>query len=143
MASFRAEIVVDAAREDAFDYLSDLTNLSDWDSSVRRATAETGGGSGVGSKYDVTLGFYGKALDTKCEIVEHNPAERVRWVVSGKANGETSIMITDVEGQTIVTYDGSLKMAGFARFLDRGMQVAYDGIGENIVKGIAKQLRLK
>ncbi len=141
MARYHAEITVKASPDAAFSYLSDLANLSDWDSSVRRASLVEGDGPALGARYDVTVGFYGKALDATYEIVEFDAPRRLAYTINGKARGRTEITVAERDGTTVVGYDATLTMGGLARLLDRGLQVAYDGIGENVEKGIAKQLK--
>ncbi len=141
MARYHARIAVEASPEQAFTYLSDLTNLADWDSSVRKATMVDATGPGIGTKFDVTVGFYGKALDATYEIVELDSPHRLVFTIDGKADGRTEITIDEGDGTTVVTYESTLQMGRLARILDRGLQVAYDGIGENVEKGIARQLK--
>jgi carbon monoxide dehydrogenase subunit G len=141
MAKYHAEIIVDGSPEAAFAYLTELGNLSEWDSSVRQATLIEGSGPGVGSRYDVTVGFYGKALDATYEITEFDEPRRISFSMDGKASGHTEIVVEQRGEDTVVIYDSIIQMSGVARLLDRGLQLAYDGIGENIEKGIAKQLR--
>jgi hypothetical protein len=61
--------------------------------------------------------------------------------VEGKASGHTEIGVERRGEDTVIVYDSTIQMSGVARLLDRGLQLAYDGIGENVEKGIAKQLR--
>ena len=141
MAKYHAEITVNASPEAAFAYLADLTNLSQWDSSVRKATLIEGSGPGVGSRYDVTVGFYGKALDATYEVTEFDEPGRLSFSMDGKASGGTDIVVEQRGEDTVIVYDSTIHMSGMARLLDRGLQLAYNGIGENVEKGIAKQLR--
>ena len=95
----------------------------------------------MGSRYDVTVGFYGKALDAVYEIIDFDESSRIAYTVDGKATGRTEIIVERRGDDTVIVYDSTIQMRGVARWLDRGLQVAYDGIGENVEKGIAKQLR--
>jgi len=140
MAKYHAEIIVNASPEAAFVYLAELENLSKWDSSVRTATLIDRSGPGVGSRYDVTVGFYGKALDATYEVTEFDEPRRISFSMDGKASGHTEIVVEQRGEDTVVVYDSTIQMSGVARLLDRGLQLAYDGIGENVEKGIAKQL---
>ena len=141
MAKYHAAITVDESPEAAFAYLADLTNLSQWDSSVRKATLIDGTGPGVGSRYEVTVGFYGKALEATYEITDLEAPRRISFSVDGKASGHTELVVEQQGEDTVIVYDSTIQMSGLARLLDRGLQLAYDGIGENVEKGIAKQLR--
>ncbi len=140
MAHYHAEITVNASPEDAFAYLADLRHLPEWDSSVRVATPIDGTGPGVGARFDVTAGFYGKALAATYEVVTCDEPIRVAYTVDGKATGGTELTVEQRGDDTVIIYDATIQMRGVARLLDRGLQLAYDGIGENAEKGIAKQL---
>ncbi len=141
MAQYHAEITVKASPQTAFAYLADLGNLPEWDSSVRDATLLDGTGPGIGARYDVTVGFYGKALDATYEVTGHDSPTSVSYTIDGKATGSTEIEVQQRGDDTVIVYDSTIQMRGIARWLDRGLQVAYDGIGENVERGIAKQLR--
>ncbi len=134
MADYTATADVNASPDAAYGYLHDLTNLPDWDSSVR-ASSESGSG-----RYDVTVGFYGKALDTVYDIVESNEPDHLAWTVTGKANGRTDIRIVPNDTGCTITVSASVKLGGLARLLDRGLGIALEGIGENVEKGLRKAL---
>ncbi len=141
MAQYHAEINVKTSPDRAFAYLADLVNLPEWDSSVRKATLIDGTGPGVGARYDVTVGFYGKALDATYAITGLDAPTLITYTTEGKATGSTEIVVQQRGDDTVIVYNSTIQMRGLARLLDRGLQVAYDGIGENVEKGIAKQLR--
>jgi carbon monoxide dehydrogenase subunit G len=134
MADYSVTTNVKASAADAYAYLCDLDNLPHWDSSVRKSVAVNP------ERYDVTVGFYGKALEAVYEIVESTEPERIVWDVTGKANGRTVIDIEPAATGCQVTVSTTIKLGGVARLLDRGLGVALEGIGENVEKGLRKAL---
>jgi carbon monoxide dehydrogenase subunit G len=133
MAQYSATINVDASPEAAFAYLSDPMNRAEWDPSVRSVVAAR-------DHFDVTVGFYGKAIEatyTLDELVEPN---RVVFEIGGKVKGRDIIEIVARDGGASITLDLNVSMKGAARLLDRGLQVAFAGIGDNIASELKKQL---
>lgn len=135
MARFAAAIDVDAGPGDAYAYLRDPVNRVQWDSSVREVTPIDGATGEVGDRYAVTVGFYGKAIDAEYEIVASSP-ERIEFATSGRVSGRDVIEIDAADEGSTVTLELDVQMKGVARLLDRGLQVAFDGIGENAVSGV-------
>ncbi len=139
MANFVAEIDVDVDVTTAYDYLRDPCNRVAWDSSVRSVEPIDGAKGEVGDRYDVIVGFYGKAIEATCEIVESTP-EHIVFATSGRIQGRDEIRITARDDGATVSVQLDVRMKGVARLLDRGLQVAFDGIGENVVAGVKKAL---
>ena len=133
MATYTATINVDASPDAAFAYLSDPLNRAEWDPSVRSVAA-------AGDHFDVTVGFYGKAIEATYTIDEVVEPSRIVFDIGGKVKGRDIIEIVEREGGASVTLDLSVSMKGAARLLDRGLQVAFAGIGDNIAGELKKQL---
>lgn len=134
MASYAATINVDASPEDVFAYLRDPLNRLEWDPSVRAVT-DNGDGS-----YAVTVGFYGRAIDAVQTVDQLIEPTTVVFLTSGKVKGRDAIHITAREGGSSVTIELEVQLTGMARMLDRGLQVAFAGIGDNIATEMTKQL---
>ena len=158
MAEYDSRIAVAAGPVAAFSYLADIANLAQWDPNVRSVTAMAEGSPDVGSKYVMTIGFYGKAIELTGEIVElDSPHRLVLGVVGGRVRGRYLITVaaeaateeTDAgsapagradRAGSVITYNVTLELRGAARLLDRGLQLALSGIGENAVNGLRKRL---
>ena len=150
MAEFEARIEVAADPASAFEYLSDFVNVAEWDPSVRDAKALTEGVPEIGSSYAVTTGFYGKAIELIYEIrTIESPTRLELSVEGGRARGHNEIvveqMVVGANGssstvRSIITYRLTIELKGVARLLDRGLQLALNGMGENAVDGLEKRL---
>ena len=140
MAELEISVDVGSSVGDTFAYLSDLTNLPEWDSSVRSSQLATDRGPALGRTFDVVVGFYGKQLDAVYEITDFTCEQAVGWSISGRADGSTRISLAPNGEGTTVHYRTELKMKGLAKLLDRGLKAALEGIGENIAAGLTKQL---
>lgn len=155
MAEYDSRIAVGAAPLDAFAYLVDIENLAQWDPNVRSVRALGEGPPSVGSKYAMTIGFYGKAIELTGEIVELDSPHRLAFEVDGgrvhgsyliTVEAETGAVPRDAdmgsaEGDgSVIAFRVSLDLRGAARVLDRGLQLALNGIGDNAVSGLRKRL---
>jgi carbon monoxide dehydrogenase subunit G len=141
MADFRTRIEVSADAESTFEYLADFVNVAEWDPNVRSAKALGDGPPGVGSAYVVTTGFYGKAIELVCEIVGFEAPNRLEiGVDGGRARGRYRITVTGGEDLTTIDYEVSMELKGMGRVLDRGLQLALNGIAENAVSGLKRRL---
>lgn len=134
MASYAATINVDASPQEVFDYLRDPLNRREWDPSVRAVT-DRGDGS-----YAVTVGFYGRAIEAVQRVDQLIEPSTVVFVTSGKVKGRDAIHITPRDGGSSVTIELEVQLNGLARVLDRGLQVAFAGIGDNIATEMTKAL---
>ena len=141
MAEYRTSFVVDASPDEVVAYVADLRNLPDWDSSVREAAIAADTGPAVGRRFDVTIGFYGRAFDAIYEIVEFDCHSTVAWTIDGKATGTTRVRVEPHERGSQIEYHLAVTMSGFARLLDRGLSAALEGIGDNVEKGLQRELR--
>ncbi len=133
MAHYSATINVAASPDNAFAYLSDPLNRAEWDPSVREVTA-------AGDHFDVTVGFYGKAIEATYTVDELDAPSKVVFETGGKVKGRDVIEIVEREGGSSITLDLDVQMKGPARLLDRGLQVAFAGIGDNVASELKKQL---
>ena len=140
MAQYSSVIKVDASPAEAFAYLSDPANRAEWDPSVRRVTPLGDADASVGDRYEITVGFYGKAIDATCEIVELEAPTRIVLSTDGRVRGHEVIEITPRDGGSSIRIGFEVKLKGAARVLDRGLQLAYAGIGDNAAAGVKKQL---
>jgi carbon monoxide dehydrogenase subunit G len=141
MAEYHTTFTVDAPPDAVIAYVADLRNLTQWDSSVRGATIASDTGPALGRTFDVVVGFYGRELEATFEIVEYECRSKVAWTIDGKATGAATVEVSpDGEGSR-VEYRLQLSMKGMARLLDRGLNVALEGIGENAEKGLQRELR--
>jgi carbon monoxide dehydrogenase subunit G len=111
VARVRAELTIEIARtpEDVFAYLTDVSNLPDWQEGVKRATLRDG-------RIEETRTLLGRQLDTTLEIVEE---ETPRLFLLRALDGPARVTIrhelepTDGGTQLSVTAEGDIP-GGFA-----------------------------
>ncbi len=145
MAQFSSTIDVAASPSEAFAFLRDPANRAQWDPSVRTVVPLSGADVKVGDRYEVTVGFYGKAIPATYEITELRPPTddepaRIVFTTDGKVSGRDVVEIRPTDTGSRITLELTVRLKGAARLLDRGLQVAFAGIGENAVDGVRKRL---
>lgn len=140
MARFATTIDVASSPEEAFAVLRDPVARTEWDPSVRNVAPAAGASGAVGDRYEVTIGFYGKAIDATYEIDELDEPRRIVFITDGTVSGRDVIEIIPSDTGAHVTLDLSVELKGIARVLDRGLQVAFAGIGENAALGVRRRL---
>lgn len=140
MATYESTVEVGARPEAAFDYLVDLSNLPDWDPSIRSAAPVGTTTGGVGARFDVEIGFYGRGIECTYEIAQADRPQRMVVAVEGKITGRIELRISPSGDGSVVNYRASATMKGLARLLDKGLKLAFEGIGDNASAGLRKQL---
>ncbi len=75
MEPVHAELTIGIARppDDVFAYLSDVANLTEWQSGVHSAEIEGGGAATVGARVVESRTMLGKEMTTTLEIVDFEP----------------------------------------------------------------------
>ncbi len=137
MALFRAEVDVAAPSDEAFGYLRDPVNRAEWDPSVRSVEVDSvGADDGV----RLTVGFYGRAIQVEYALVDSEPGTRLEFAIDGKVRGRETFVLTPTGSGTRIEMVLEIGLRGPARVLDRGLQLAVSGIGENAASGFAKVL---
>ena len=133
MAEFTETFTVAATPDAAFDYLADPMHRAEWDPSVRSIEP-------AGDGYRLTVGFYGRAIETDYRVAELDRPERIVFTADGKVRGRDEIEIAPDGDGARVSLRMTVELKGGARLLDRGLGVAFAGIGENAVAGIRSRL---
>jgi carbon monoxide dehydrogenase subunit G len=141
MARYTTTIDVPVSPEVAFAHLADFTSAAAWDPSVIEASRVDEGPIGVGARFRVVVGFFGKRIDVEYAIERHDAPRAL--VLVGRGKSLESRMTFDIEpaaaGATIV-YDAQLKLKGALRLFDKGLQMQFTTMGERATAGLATSL---
>ncbi len=140
MASFQSTVEVAADPVAAFGFLNDLSNLTKWDPSIRKAESISDSTTGMGAKSRVVVGFYGRPIETTYEIVKAERPSQIVIDVDGKVSGKIQLSIAATATGSTIGYRAEASMKGLARLLDKGLKLAFEGIGENVVASMRKVL---
>lgn len=141
MARYESEVELAAPMDEVFEVLVDIEGWGDWDPSIRTVLALDDGPPAAGSRHEVTVGFYGKAIEQVHEIIELEEPSRLVVETSGRASGRWTFDLSPArDGRfTQLRWNASLDLSGIARILDRGLRLAFNGIGDNAVEGLKRR----
>lgn len=142
MARYTATVDTAWDREEAFAYLADFANISDWDPGVVRADRHTGEPLTVGARFEVTTSYMGRESTLVYETIEIEEPRKV--VLQAETGTFTSLdtMTFDLRpgGGTLVTYDADLAMKGVAKLAELPMRLAFRRIGDAARDGLRNRL---
>ncbi|MFN8113299.1 MAG: SRPBCC family protein [Solirubrobacterales bacterium] len=142
MARYTATVESAWDRKEAFAYLADFANISDWDPGVVRADRHTAEPLAVGARFEVTTSYMGRESTLVYETIEIEPPRKV--VLRAETGTFTSldVMTFDLRpgGGTLVTYDADLAMKGIARLAELPMRLAFRRIGDAARDGLRNRL---
>jgi carbon monoxide dehydrogenase subunit G len=142
MARYTATAETEWNREEAFAYLADFANISDWDPGVVRATRHAGEPLAAGARFEVTTSYMGRESTLTYETIEIEPPRRV--LLRAETGTFTSLDELTFDqrpgGGTLVTYDADLAMKGIARLAELPMRLAFRRIGDAARDGLRDRL---
>ena len=133
MAHYRADVALPVAPDEAFAYLADYSHAAQWDPSVAEAVR-------TGEGFRVVIAFYGRRIPLDLAVDESRPGERLVFTGAGvndkKVAARIEFSIAAVEPGSSVTYDATLRLRGVMRLLDKGLQLAFENMGDKAMRGL-------
>jgi carbon monoxide dehydrogenase subunit G len=141
MARYQTTIEVPVSPEVAFAHLADFSNATGWDPSVVEASRVDDGPLGVGAKFRVLVGFFGKRIEVDYTIEEHRAPSSLVLVGRGKSlESRVAFGLEPAAAGSTIAYDAQLKLKGALRLLDKGLQMQFSTMGERAAAGMAERL---
>ena len=141
MATQTQTFEVDADPARAWAYLADHRHAVDWDPTVVASTLVGDEPIEAGSAFDATVTFYGRRLDLRYLLVEHDRPTRLAFELSGsKVVGTMTFDLTPNGSGTRIDHRIDLALTGMLRMLGKGLGAALEGIGEKAADGIRRSL---
>ena len=128
------ELVVDRSPADVFAYLTDLSNLTEWQSGVLEVTPE-GPATGAGARFREVRTFAGRRIASTVEVSEHEPDARFSLrVVEGPLPGlEVRHSLEQSGGGTRIRIVAEGSPGGVFRFAGRVL-----GTGSSVASALAR-----
>lgn len=143
MSTSRATVAVATTPAATFAYLADEANAATWHPGVAEAERLDEGPLGPGARFRVVIAFYGRRIPTEYVIDTYEPDRRIEFTITGKSlTGRDAITIEPAAAGagSSVTYESTVKLKGWLKALDKGLQVAFDGIMQRAGEGLRKAL---
>lgn len=142
MARYVGKIWTPRSAGEAFDYLADFTNVTEWDETARSSILLEGPPVGtVGSRFAVEVGFAGRTnrFEYTTTVSEH-PSRLVLRAESSSVVSEDEISFRAADGGTEVTYDANLRPKGAMKLIDPILGLMFKRLGDNAAGGLAREL---
>ena len=139
MARYVMSVRAEMAPEDAFAYLSDLSNFDEWDPGVSRAEQVEGTEPGEGAVFE--LDASGTTLRYVVEMFD--PPRAVSAVARSTFITSVDTITVEPDGDapgSVVTYDADLTLNGLLRIGDPFLKLAFGRIGDRAAAGLTEQL---
>ena len=142
MARYVASVETSWNREDAFVYLAQFSNVSDWDPGIPRARLLSGEPLRPSARYEVVSEFMGRETTMVYETMEIEAPRRILLRSETSSLVSLDEMTFDLRpgGGTLVTYDADLQMKGAARLLELPMRLLFRRIGDKARNGLLERL---
>src|SRR4051794_14127591 len=115
MPHFSTRIKTSRPPSDAFGYLADVRNFSEWDPGTSSSVQVRGDGPGPGAEYDLKSG--GARLTYTVEHFDPPAVIRLRGRSKAVTSVDTITVRPDGDG-SVVTYDADLKGNGLMRLAE-------------------------
>lgn len=137
MARYTTTIASPWPAPKAFAYMADLRNFAEWDPGVEKSVMQTGTDPGVGTSYDVTVGFTTLTYVTK---EYDDPTRTVAEAQSALLRSYDIIEVTPTETGCEVFYDARLTLNGPLGLADPLLGLVFERIGDKAAAGMAQAL---
>lgn len=137
MANYSTKVSSPWTAEEAFDYIADFRNLTEWDPGVSESEIISGDEPGVGTVYSVTAN--GATLD----YVTQTHDRPTKFVVEGASKRFYSydvIEFTSTETGCVVGYDATLELRGALGVATPALGPMFKKIGDGAAAGLAEAL---
>lgn len=142
MAHFAVTINSTKTPNEAFAYMSDLRNFSEWDRNIIKVEQINGNTPGLHTVFDITVrGTSGKPSVLRYTTLEFDEPHNI--LVKGRNNMFTSvdrITIVPTERGCDVTYDATLTANGIYWPMNFVLGKIFNKVGQSASKGLRKVL---
>ncbi|MDH4170481.1 MAG: SRPBCC family protein [Acidimicrobiia bacterium] len=140
MATFDHSIDLPAPPDQVFALVAEARNAVRWHPAIVRADRADEAVT-LGSVTDSVFTFYGREIELAFAVTELQEPRRVVFeAASRRARARDEFDIEAADGGSRLRYRSELHLGGFLRVFDRGLQVAFDGIGRRALDGLGREL---
>ena len=113
MAKMEASVLINRPVEEVFEFLSDVGNWPQWNSTMSEAEQTSEDPVAVGATARGVSEFLGQRIEWTSEVTEYEPNRKVKLrIISGPMLMEQSLTFEPVEGATRLTMAGEGEFGG-------------------------------
>lgn len=142
MARYEATVLATRPINEVFDYLSDFSNVEEWDPGVVVAEALDSDPHREGARFRVVSSFLGREVPLVYETIRYEPPHRlVLRAESGSVVSLDTMTFEPAPGDgTLVSYDADLSLKGLARAGELPMRLLFKRVGDRAKAGLQEAL---
>ena len=141
MAHYETTFTSPKPIDEAFNYLADFTNTTEWDENTESAKCITGDPLALGAKFEVVTRFGGRTLTLVYETITLETPHRVALRSgTGPVEIEDTMTFREKEEGTEVHYRAQISPKGFAKLLDPVFHLIFQTVGDRAAKGLKQAL---
>lgn len=141
MKQLREIIEVQAERGRAFRYVSDFSNIEQWDPGVIASEKLTPGPVGLGSRFRVVIRFGLSQSAMEYEVMHFDPPARIVLEGEGSAvHAVDEIVFTETADGVRIDYTADISLKGAAGIAEPFLGGVLERIGRNALTGLQRAL---
>lgn len=127
--------------EDAFSYLADFSNATEWDPGTASSVPQDQEAPHVGQRYDLVVTWGSRELPMTYEITALDPNRLL--VLEGDGSTTTAVdtmTFAAVDGTTTVVYEADIRLKGLLRLAEPFLKGKFKALGDEAEYGLATAL---
>jgi uncharacterized membrane protein len=119
MIKFEKSFLINRPQQEVFDFATNLSNDSQWQSSIESVEQVSDGPIGVGSTWRYVTKFLGRKNETEIQITSYEPPHQSSVkAVSGPIPFENTHKFQKQDGGTLLTFTGQAEIGGFFKMAE-------------------------
>lgn len=119
MIKFEKSVLINRPQQEVFDFVTDLSNDSQWQSSIESVEQVSDGPIGVGSTWRYVTKFLGRKNETEIQMTSYEPPHQSSVkAVSGPIPFENTYKFQKQDGGTLLTFIGQAEIGGFFKMAE-------------------------
>ena len=144
MIRIHEQRTIDMARDEAFQFIGDFSNIVDWDPGITASEKIGSDPVNVGTEFAVVSNFAGRALPLTYVVESWNPPDQVvLFTTTSRFDGRDTISFRDVAGGTEVDYVAEFTFKGVMRLAEPFLKRSFDKIGRKAMDGIVDAVAMR
>lgn len=119
MFEFESSVFIQAPQQDVFDFVTNLANDSQWQSSIESVEKTSEGPIGVGTTWRDVTKFLGRKIETEIEMTKYDPPNRASVkAIRGPIPFENTYQVEARENGTQLSIRGQANIGGFFKIAE-------------------------
>ena len=119
MIKIEKSVLINKPQQEVFDFVTNLSNDSKWQSSIESVERVSDGPIGVGSTWRYVGKFLGRKNETEIQMTSYDPPRQSSVkAVSGPIPFENTHKFQKQDGGTLLTFTGQAEFGGFFKMAE-------------------------